>query len=104
MAGGNKQYFHISAATAGTTISPYSGAILGIVNINTASTGASGGILTIYDDTAVVAAHVVAVITTIASASNPIPSLEYEVTMSRGIFVTFTAGATTTGDLTITYL
>ena len=95
-----KNYKHVNTTQAGLLVSGNAGVILGNVVINTAGTG-GGSVLTIYDDTAVNAANIVAVCNT-QNAS--IPGLDYDSVMSRGIFITLTAGTTTQSDLTITYI
>ena len=94
-----KNYKHVSTTQAGLLVSGNAGVILGNVTINTAGTG-GGSVLTIYDDVAVNAANIVAVCNTQNTA---IPGLDYDAVMSRGIFITLTAGTTTQSDLTITY-
>ena len=95
----NKSYKHINTTQAGLLISGNSGTCLGSVVINTAGTG-GGSVLTIFDDVSAVAANTVAVCNTQNTA---IPSLTYDLALSRGLFITLTAGTTTQSDLTITY-
>ena|SRR5215469_9600931 len=98
MAGGNKSYFHINAAATTQPISANAGAILGAVAINTAAGVAS--VLSIFDAATAAqctAANTVAVIN-VQNAN--VPGYDYNVTMSRGIFYTLSAG---TPDITITF-
>ena len=96
----NKSYAHTTTSTATLLVSGNAGTILGSIVINTAGTG-GGGVLTIYDGTSAAApATVVAVCNTQNAA---IPALTYDLTLSRGLYVTMTAGTTTQSDLTITY-
>ena len=96
----NKSYVHTTTSTPTLLVSGNSGTILGSVVINTAGTG-GGGVLTIYDGTSAAApATLVAVVNTQNTA---IPALTYDVTLSRGLYLTATAGTTTQSDLTITF-
>lgn len=98
MAAGNKTYKHLSATFSGA-LCPNSGSILGSVVINTPPTG-TGGTLAIYDDTAANAPNLIASINLV----NPnVPGFDYNVVASRALFIVFTQGGTTAGDITITY-
>jgi hypothetical protein len=94
---GNKSYKYINANTAGTLVSGNGGCVLGSVIIN--KVGATGNTLTIYDDTAATAANAIAAIDTTRVGLGG--NLDFNVVMSRGIFVVLASG--TAADLTITY-
>jgi len=95
VAGENGAYLHVNANTAGQTVSPNSGAILKRVVINTV--GAAGNTLTIFDGTST-GGKVIAVANTTNAA---VPSLDYNVVASSGIFITLATG--TAADLTFVY-
>ncbi len=96
MSTGNKQYKYANA-NGNITVSVNPGAILGSVVIN--KLGATGNTLTIYDDTSAVTANIIAVIDTTRSGIGG--GLDYNVVMSRGIFMVMATG--TAADITITY-
>lgn len=97
----NKQFLHVNAATAGATISPNPGAILGSVTINTVASAATSSVLTIYDGTSTAGK----VIATINVQNGNIPGLEYNAVGALGLFYSYvqTGAVTTVGDFTITY-
>lgn len=106
MAGGNKQYFHIAAATGGTAISSNPGAILGSFAINTVAAAATSSVLTIYDSNATIGTGAGSRIIAVVNVQNGnVPGFDYNVTCALGIFYTYVqAGAVTAvGDFTITY-
>jgi len=96
---GNKSFKHISTTQAGLTILSSGGGVLGSVITNTAGTG-GGSVLTLFDDVSAVAANTIAVCNTQNSA---VPQWDYNIVITRGLFVTLTAGTTTQSDITITF-
>jgi len=96
---GQKSFTHISTTQAGLLIVGYP-SILGSVFVNTAGTG-GGSVLTIFDGTSAAAPAVTVAVCNTQNAA--IPSWDFNIAMSRGIFVTLTAGTTTQSDITITY-
>jgi len=96
----NGTFLHVNANTlaAGAVVSPNPGAILKAVVLNTA--GAAGNVLTVYDgsSTTVPPARIIAVVNTTNAA---IPTLEFDVYCSIGIWYTLLTG--TAADLTFVY-
>jgi hypothetical protein len=96
MSTSNKAYKYANA-NGNISVSVNPGSVLGSVVIN--KLGAASNTLTIYDDVSAVAANVIAVIDTTRTGIGG--GLDYNVVMSRGIFMVMATG--TAADITITY-
>jgi hypothetical protein len=97
----NRNYLHVTAATAGATINGNPGAILGGLYINIVPSAATSSILTIFDGP--VASNKVIAVCNVQNAN--IPGFVYDLVAAGGLFYTYvqTGAVTTVGDFTITH-